>query len=114
MCGNYVDNLLPSTVVCKSFSFKASTNTCTLYKAKISEMNVVTCSIADEQDFYDFDVCYSCQEGGASTTEAATTTAQSAATTETAGTTTNESVSGSATTVETDRFWFCYYDRGGF
>ncbi|KAH7251568.1 hypothetical protein BKA59DRAFT_394657 [Fusarium tricinctum] len=86
-CGNYVNDLLPS-VVCRSFSFKASTNSCTLYKVKISDMNVVSCSITDEQDFYDFDVCYSCQEGGASTTEAATTTAQSAATTETAGTTT--------------------------
>jgi hypothetical protein len=102
MCGNYVDEVLPSTVVCKSFSFKAGINTCTLYKTKISEMIVVSCSIADEQDFYDFDVCYSCQEGGVSTTEAATTTAQSAATTtEAAGTTTDESISGSATTVET-------------
>ncbi|WZH45218.1 uncharacterized protein QYS62_006260 [Fusarium acuminatum] len=95
-CGNYVNDLLPS-VVCRSFSFKASTNSCTLYKVKISDMNVVSCSITDEQDFYDFDVCYSCQEGGASTTEAATTTAQSAATTETAGTTT-ETGSGFATT----------------
>jgi hypothetical protein len=94
-CGNYVNDLLPS-VVCRSFSFKASTNSCTLYKVKISDMNVVSCSITDEQDFYDFDVCYSCQEGGASTTEAATTTAQSAATTETAGTTTVET--GAATT----------------
>ncbi|KAH6963406.1 hypothetical protein DER45DRAFT_534645 [Fusarium avenaceum] len=99
-CGNYINDLFTS-VVCRSFSFKASTNACTLYTAKISDMNVVSCSVADEEDFYDFDVCYSCQEGGASTTEAATTTAQSAATTETAGTTTEESISGSATTVET-------------
>ncbi|KAM0329068.1 hypothetical protein ACHAPQ_006856 [Fusarium lateritium] len=99
-CGNYVNQLLPGSVICKSFSFKASTSSCTLYKATIGEMNVVTCSIADEQDFYDFDVCYSCQEGGASTTEAATTTAQSAGTTEAAGTTTDESTD-SATSVET-------------
>ncbi|KAM0218520.1 hypothetical protein ACHAQD_006903 [Fusarium lateritium] len=99
-CGNYVNQLLPGSVICKSFSFKASTNTCTLYKATIGEMNVVTCSIADEQDFYDFDACYTCQEGGASTTEAATTTAQSAGTTEAAGTTTDESTD-SATSVET-------------
>ncbi|KAM0244127.1 hypothetical protein ACHAP5_006610 [Fusarium lateritium] len=99
-CGNYVNKLLPGSVMCKSFSFKAGTGSCTLYKATVGEMNVVTCSIADEQDFYDFDVCYSCQEGGASTTEAATTTAQSAGTTEAAGTTTDESTD-SATSAET-------------
>ncbi|KAG5655465.1 hypothetical protein KAF25_000714 [Fusarium avenaceum] len=99
-CGNYINDLF-TTVVCRSFSFKASTNACTLYTAKISDMNIVSCSVADEEDFYDFDVCYSCQEGGASTTEAATTTAQSAATTVETGAATT-TAAGTTTAAESD------------
>ncbi|KAF4991236.1 hypothetical protein FGRMN_7951, partial [Fusarium graminum] len=98
-CGSYISDSTPS-VTCKSFSYKAGSSTCTLYKAHISEMSVVDCSSSDEAEFYDFDVCYSCQEGGASTTEATGTTTEAAGTTTdavSAGTTTDAEATGTTT-----------------
>ncbi|KAI3575512.1 hypothetical protein IWW34DRAFT_882031 [Fusarium oxysporum f. sp. albedinis] len=116
-CGMYRS----STVVddkCLSFGLDAS-NTCYLYKVGLSSLSVDAAG-TPVLEFHDFEACYSCDEGGATTTTEAgsgtTTTAAGAGsdttttaagvdttTTETGsetGTTTTEAGAGSTTTTE--------------
>ncbi|KNB17378.1 hypothetical protein FOXG_15439 [Fusarium oxysporum f. sp. lycopersici 4287] len=111
-CGVYHDTTKPNDK-CVSFALDAS-NTCYLYKVPISSLNVGEGSPVLE--FYDFEACYSCDEGGATTTESGTTTTEAVigsttttaagvdtTTTETGsetGTTTTEAGAGSTTTTE--------------
>ncbi|EXM07600.1 hypothetical protein NOF04DRAFT_12030 [Fusarium oxysporum II5] len=113
-CGVYHDTTKPNDK-CVSFALDAS-NTCYLYKVPISSLNVGEGSPVLE--FYDFEACYSCDEGGATTTaagadttttetgsETGTTTTAGADTTTTetgseTGTTTTEAGAGSTTTTE--------------
>ncbi|EGU87616.1 hypothetical protein FOPG_06781 [Fusarium oxysporum f. sp. conglutinans race 2 54008] len=113
-CGVYHDATKPNDK-CVSFALDAS-NTCYLYKVPISSLNVGEGSPVLE--FYDFEACYSCDEGGATTTESGTTTTEAVigsttttaagvdtTTTETGsetGTTTTEAGAGSTTTTEAD------------
>ncbi|KAG5747563.1 hypothetical protein H9Q70_009769 [Fusarium xylarioides] len=112
-CGMYRS----STIVddkCLSFGLDAS-NTCYLYKVQLSTLNPDTAG-TPALELYDFEACYSCGEGGATTTtESGTTTTEAGSgttttaagvdttTTETGsetGTTTTEGGAGSTTTTE--------------
>ncbi|QKD51844.2 uncharacterized protein FOBCDRAFT_219290 [Fusarium oxysporum Fo47] len=105
-CGMYRS----STVVddkCLSFGLDAS-NTCYLYKVGLSSLSVDAAG-TPVLEFHDFEACYSCDEGGATTTTEAgsdtTTTAAGVDTTTTetgseTGTTTTEAGAGSTTTTE--------------
>lgn len=107
-CGMYRS----STIVddkCLSFGLDAS-NTCYLYKVGLSSLSVDAAG-TPVLEFHDFEACYSCDEGGATTTtttEAGSGTTTTAAgvdttTTETGsetGTTTTEAGAGSTTTTE--------------
>ncbi|KAH7210698.1 uncharacterized protein BKA55DRAFT_585939 [Fusarium redolens] len=107
-CGNYHDATKPNDK-CVSFSLDES-NTCYLYKVPVSSLGVGAGTPVSE--FYDFEACYSCDEGGVTTTESGTTTTEGSGsstteagvdttTTETGsetGTTTTEVGAGSTTT----------------
>ncbi|KAF4335823.1 hypothetical protein FBEOM_10317 [Fusarium beomiforme] len=120
-CANYHDATKPNDK-CVSFSLDES-HTCYLYKVPVSSLNV-DANGTPKLELYDFEACYSCDEGGATTTAAesgststevesgSTTTEGSESTTTTAagvdttttetasetGTTTTEVESGSSTT----------------
>ncbi|KAG4263936.1 hypothetical protein FPRO03_09212 [Fusarium proliferatum] len=91
-CGVYHDTTKPSDK-CVSFALDES-HTCYLYKVPVSGLNVDATS-TPVLEFYDFEACYSCDEGGATTTiESGTTT------TEESGSSTTEAIVGSTTTTE--------------
>ncbi|KAF4487979.1 hypothetical protein FAGAP_11165 [Fusarium agapanthi] len=90
-CGVYHDDTKPNDK-CVSFALDES-HTCYLYKVPVSSLNVDATS-TPVLEFYDFEACYSCDEGGATTTESGTTTAEES------GSTTTEAVVGSTTTAE--------------
>ncbi|KAF4954006.1 hypothetical protein FGADI_5542 [Fusarium gaditjirri] len=91
-CGVYHDTTKPSDK-CVSFALDES-HTCYLYKVPVSGLNVDSAS-TPVLEFYDFEACYSCDEGGATTTTESGTT-----TTEESGSTTTEAGVGSTTTTE--------------
>ncbi|EWZ45747.1 hypothetical protein FOZG_05974 [Fusarium oxysporum Fo47] len=98
-CGMYRS----STVVddkCLSFGLDAS-NTCYLYKVGLSSLSVDAAG-TPVLEFHDFEACYSCDEGGATTTTEAGsgTTTTAAGTGSETGTTTTEAGAGSTTTTE--------------
>ncbi|KAH7209834.1 hypothetical protein DER44DRAFT_661758 [Fusarium oxysporum] len=95
-CGVYHDTTKPNDK-CVSFALDAS-NTCYLYKVPISSLNVGEGSPVLE--FYDFEACYSCDEGGATTTAAGADTTTTETGSET-GTTTTEAAGADTTTTET-------------
>ncbi|TXC09104.1 hypothetical protein FocTR4_00004690 [Fusarium oxysporum f. sp. cubense] len=92
-CGVYHDTTKPNDK-CVSFALDAS-NTCYLYKVPISSLNVGEGSPVLE--FYDFEACYSCDEGGATTTAAGADTTTTETGSET-GTTTTEAGADTTTT----------------
>lgn len=91
-CGVYHDTTKPSDK-CVSFALDES-HTCYLYKVPVSGLNVDATS-TPVLEFYDFEACYSCDEGGATTTTESGTTA-----TEESGSSTTEAIVGSTTTTE--------------
>ncbi|KAF4966500.1 hypothetical protein FSARC_5841 [Fusarium sarcochroum] len=91
-CASYV-----GSEPCKSFSIKD--DSCTLYKVVVASLGVTSCEIFEQEEFYDFETCYSCQEGGATTTTTAASETETTTGTETTGTaTTGTETTGTATT----------------
>ncbi|KAF5618544.1 hypothetical protein F52700_12064 [Fusarium sp. NRRL 52700] len=76
---------------CKSFAYKASSNTCTFWGLTVSQLQINSCASAEESEFYDFEICYAGCAQATTTTEAGV---------ETTATTTTEAGEGSTTTTE--------------
>ncbi|KAF5543608.1 hypothetical protein FMEXI_6935 [Fusarium mexicanum] len=88
------------TMYCKSFAYKASTNTCTFWGLTVSQLQINSCASAEESEFYDFEICYAGCGQATTTTEAVGSTTTTEAGVETTATTTTEAGEGSTTTTE--------------
>ncbi|KAF5239096.1 hypothetical protein FANTH_10045 [Fusarium anthophilum] len=88
------------TMYCKSFAYKASTNTCTFWGFTVSQLQINSCASAEESEFYDFEICYAGCGQATTTTEAVGSITTTEAGVETTATTTTEAGEGSTTTTE--------------
>ncbi|KAF5684481.1 hypothetical protein FDENT_6675 [Fusarium denticulatum] len=86
------------TTNCKSFAYKASTNTCTFWGLTVSQLQIDSCASAEESEFYEFEICYAGCAQATTTTEVAGSTTTTEAGVETTATTTTEAGEGSTTT----------------